>query len=174
MMPKHISSYPSNRRYDWKEPGKLSFAEFNLLVRQHVAEIMESQEHIGRACHLFRSKGDISSDEADYLLVSLHTIIASICSFYRTFEAPMSLPAVVRPLYYPFVANLLASEKLIKRTVQIVRTFNSSGHRISTAVVKQHYKIVRNLEELLEACEEIKLTSQSMLDQARFQLFRQA
>ncbi len=171
-MTRRVSSHPSNRRYDWKESGKLSFAEFNLLVRQQVTEIVQSQEYIQYAYNLFRSRGDIGSDECDYLLISLYTMNESICTFYKIFDEPISLPSVVRPLYYPLVAELLASERLIKRTTQIAKSFCSPGRIVSNAVVKQHYTIVRCLEELLEACEEIKLYTQNMLDQARFQIPR--
>jgi hypothetical protein len=172
-MTKRVNSHPSNRRSDWKEPGKSSFAEFNLLVRQQVTEIIQSQEHVQRAYDLFRSRGDIGSDECDYLFASLRTINISLSTFYKTFEEPMNLPSVVRLLYYPLVAELLASEKLIKRTTQIARGFSSPSRVASNAVVKQHYTIIRSLEELLEACEAIRLYTQNMLDQARFQMLRQ-
>lgn len=173
MMSEQVSSYPSDGRHSWKEPVKLSFADFNLLVRQHVAEIVQNQEYLQRARALFRSRGDISSDETDLLLVSLQAISNTICSFNRILEDPITLPSVVRPLCYPLVAKLFASEKLIKRTEQRVKAFRSSGRIISTAVIKQHYSIIHILEELLDVCEETKLSARSVLDQARFQISRQ-
>jgi hypothetical protein len=159
----------SNHSHEWIEPEKLSFTEFNILVRRQVMEVIQSREHVEHAYDIFSSRGGISSDECDYLFSSLHTMSTSICTFNSLFEVSRSLPPVIVPLYHPLAAELAASEKLIKRTMQITRNFSAPDQPVSSAVVKQHYTIIRNLEELLEACEEIKMRSQSMLDQARFQ-----
>ncbi|QBD82982.1 hypothetical protein EPA93_46285 [Ktedonosporobacter rubrisoli] len=171
-MAKRVNSHHSNRRYDWKEPEILSFVEFNLLVRQQVKEIIQSQEHIQRLCNQFSSSGEIGSDECDYLLTALHSIRIAICTFYRLFEEPGSLPAIVKPLYYPLLAELFASEMLIEKITQIARSFRLPGRLVSNTMVKQHFTLIHNLGELLETCENIKLFAQHMLDQACFQLLR--
>ena len=171
-MIRRANDHSSNEDNQWTEPVKLSFAEFNLLIRQKALEIMREKTHVELAYDLFKSGTYIGSGETDHLLSCLISINISICSFRKIFEEPMNLPPVIISLYHPLVAKLLASEKLLNRTAQIIRDFCLTHRTISNTLVRQHYIILRNLEELLEGCEEIKLCTQHMLDQARFQIPR--
>jgi hypothetical protein len=167
-MTKRVNDHRANRGYKWKEPGRMSFAEFSILVRQYVKEVLQIREQVQRAYNVFSSQGNICSDECDYLLASLRRMNAIVCTFRRLFEEPEGLPSVVTPLYYSLAAELCTVEKSVKRLIQLTVSFCSINRVVLNATVKQHYTIICSLEELLEVCENIRLCSRILLDQAHF------
>jgi hypothetical protein len=158
-----------HRGDEWQEPGRMSFTDFSTLVRQNVTEIMQVREQVQRAYDIFSSQGNIGFDECNYLLASLRRMNTTVCTFHQLFEAPGKLPAVVSFLYYSLAAELCSIEKQVKRVMLLIGSLCSINRVALHTAVKQHYTIISILKELLEICQNVRVQSQALLDQARFQ-----